>query len=373
MTLLTLLVLFIFGALSVISGILIFNVFRFPRLATTKNPEELCPRVSILIPARDESAVIRETVQSVIAQDYPYFDVMVLDDHSTDRTGDLARTASRKVNVLKGADLPDGWAGKNWACHQLSQAATGEVLIFTDADVRWQPGALRVLVTHMLAEKADLLTIWPTQATVTWSERLTVPLMAMVVLAYLPIQAVHDHPSSLFAAATGQCMAWRRAAYQQVGGHEAVRDTVLEDVTQARLVKKLGLRLRMADSAGWISCRMYTDWASVRNGYAKNILAGYGGTIPLMLATVFHWLIFLFPWLWLISGGGFQALGLVVMGLTIRALSAVWTRQRGLDALLMPVSALLMTAIAAQALIWNQRYGGSVWKGRVVKQAGRGT
>jgi len=366
-----LLVLFVSGALSVMGVILLINVYKFPRLGNPpQHWEGVWPRVSVLIPARDEAVVIRETIQSLVGQDYPYLEVIILDDHSSDGTGDLARSASRKATVLHGADLPDGWAGKNWACHQLSEAATGQILIFTDADVRWQSGAVRVLVTQMLTEKTDLLTVWPTQTTLTWAERLTVPLMAMVVLAYLPIWGVHHIKSSVFGAANGQCMAWLRAAYQQAGGHAAVRQTVLEDVTQARIVKNLGLRLRMADGAGWIGCRMYSDWPSVLNGYAKNILAGYGGALPLIIATVFHWLIFLFPWLWLMSGGGLQALALIILGLTLRALTAVWTRQRGLDALLMPISALLMTVIAAQALIWHQRYGGSVWKGRVIKRTG---
>lgn len=364
-----LLVLFVTGALCVISGILWVNVRTFPRLGAAKKWEEAFPRVSVLIPARNEAGVIRETVQSLAAQDYPYLEIIVLDDNSTDGTADLARSASRKAQVLKGADLPDGWAGKNWACHQLSQAATGEILVFTDADVRWSTGSVTALVTHFLRSEADLLTVWPTQTTVTWPERLTVPLMAMVILAYLPIWGVHHVASTVFGAANGQCMAWRRVAYQKAGGHEAVRETVLEDVTQARTVKGLGMRLRMADGAGLIGCRMYDGWPSVLKGYAKNILAGYGGAIPLIIATIFHWLIFLFPWVWLLTDGGVYALVLVGMGVMIRAVSAYWSLQRPLDALLMPVSVILMTVIAAQSLYWQWRYGGPMWKGRVIRRA----
>jgi chlorobactene glucosyltransferase len=126
----------------------------------------------------------------------------------------------------------------------------------------------------------------------------------------------------------------------------------------------------MADGAGVVLCRMYHDWGSVRRGYAKNILAGYGGAVPLLLATVFHWLVFLWPWAWLLTGGGAWALALAVHGLILRMLTAVWTRQRALDALLMPVSVVLMTVIAAQSLYWHWRYGGPVWKGRVVRRAG---
>jgi chlorobactene glucosyltransferase len=369
MTLFQLLVWFVTGALCVISGILLVNLRLFPRLGTAKRWDEALPRVSVLIPARNEAAVIRETVQRLAAQDYPYFEVIVLDDHSSDGTADLARSASRKVTLLKGAILPDGWAGKNWACHQLSEAATGEILVFTDADVRWESGAISALVNHMLYSKADLLTVWPTQIALTWPERLIVPLMAMVVLAYLPIFGVHHIPLAIFGAANGQCMAWRRVVYQKVGGHQAVSETVLEDVTQARLVKAAGLRLQMADGAGLLNCRMYDGWMSVLNGYAKNIMAGYGGAIPLILATIFHWLIFLFPWFWLFSGGGVQAAALIGLGITIRAITAHWTRQRSFDALFLPISVLMMTVIAAQALYWQWRYGGPLWKGRVIRPA----
>jgi chlorobactene glucosyltransferase len=369
MTLFHLLVVFVTGALCVMCGIMAANLRHFPRLGSAKKWEDALPRVSVLIPARNEAGVIRETVQSLAAQDYPYLEVIVLDDNSTDGTADLARSASRKIRVLKGEELPEGWAGKNWACHQLAKAATGEVLVFTDADVRWADGAVTALVTQLLRSQADLLTVWPTQTTITWAERLTVPLMSMVVLAYLPLWGVHHVASPLFGAANGQCMAWRRAAYQKIGGHEAVRSTVLEDVTQARMVKAAGMTLRMADGAGWIGCRMYDGWASVRNGYAKNIWDGYGGAIPLIMATIFHALVFLWPWAWLMTGGGLYALLLIGMGIGIRAVTARWTLQRPLDAVLMPVSVILMSVIAAQSFYWHIRFGGPMWKGRVIRRA----
>jgi chlorobactene glucosyltransferase len=363
-------VLVVSGALVAISGILLLNVWLFPRLGRGDAWTGAWPRVSVLIPARDEAAVIEQTVRALDGQDYPDLEIIVLDDHSGDGTGALARAVGGRVRVIDGVSLPEGWAGKNWACHQLAEAASGDVLVFTDADVRWESGALRALVGQMQAARADLMTVWPTQTTVTWGERLVVPLMALVVLAYLPVVGVHYVPLAMFGAANGQCMAWRRQAYQQVGGHGRVRDNVLEDVTLARLVKAAGLRLWMADGDGLIGCRMYQDWNAVRRGYAKNIIAGYGGVLPLLLAAVFHWAVFLFPWGWLMLGGGWLALALGVNGLLLRMLTAAWTRQRVLDGLLMPVSVLLMTVIAGQALYWQWRFGGPVWKGRVVRRAG---
>lgn len=381
---------FITLALIGMAVIAIVNTLTFPRL---KGGSDLSspPHVSILIPARNEAAVIGQTVQGLLAQTYPHFEVIVLDDNSGDGTAALALAAAQgdpRLRVLRGKPLPSGWLGKNWACHQLAQAAGGDWLIFTDADVRWTAEALAALAAEMDRTQADLLTVWPTQQTQSWGERLVVPLMALVILGYLPLLLVHHSPWPSLAAANGQCLAFRRKAYDAIGGHFALRDNVLEDVSFARRIKAKGFRLRMADGAGLINCRMYPDWPSVRDGFAKNILAGYGGSVIfLILATLFHWLVFLGPWLLLIINNqwsiinsqrflfidhwqltvNYWLLVLIALGIGIRMLTAAATRQRPRDALLLPLSVLLMTRIAAQALWWHW-HGGPRWKGRIVKR-----
>jgi len=340
-------------------------------------------RVSVLIPARNEADIIEKTVLSLTRQTMPEYDltleILVLDDHSIDGTGDVVRSiGDTRVRVLNGKPLPQGWGGKNWACQQLAQAAQGDILIFTDADVQWQENALQAVIYQMEKSQADLLTVWSTQITESWGERLVVPLMALVVMGYLPALAVYRTPFTAFAAANGQCMAFRRKAYEAIGGHEAVKHTIIEDIALARKIKAKGFRLDMADGAGLLTCRMYRGWREVRDGYAKNILAGYGGSLLFLgLATVFHWLLFLMPPLWLALGWLYPTpnyptapLLLTTLGLLIRALSAAATKQRLGDALLMPLSVLLMTRIAAQSVYWQVRYGGPQWKGRTVKHYG---
>ncbi|MBZ0295233.1 MAG: glycosyltransferase family 2 protein [Anaerolineae bacterium] len=349
----------------------ILNTLVFPRLNRTQPASQASqPFVSILIPARNEATVIERTVRDLLAQTYPHFEVLLLDDQSTDGTAALALAAGAgdaRLRVLSGSVLPEGWLGKNWACHQLSQAASGELLVFTDADVMWSPDALAKLVAHMQATRANLLTIWPTQQTETWTERLVVPLMALAIFAYLPLPLVHHRRWPVFAAANGQCLVFRHHAYMQVGGHAAVRDHIVEDVAFARRIKAQGLRLRMADGAGEIACRMYHNWDEVRAGFAKNILAGHGNSLPfLAFSTLFHWLVFVAPWGWLVLGGGLWALLLVILGVGTRMLSAAATGQRLRDACWMPVSVLLMTMIAAQSAWWQVRYGGPRWKGRMI-------
>lgn len=364
--------------LVVISLNMLINLMFFPRLSTARSLSST-PFVSVMIPARNEASVIGATIQHWLSQTYPCYEVILLDDHSTDGTGQIARDVAGdddKLTIISGAPLPDGWMGKNWACHQMAHMAKGDILLFTDADVRWSPDGLSALVADMTARNADLYTVWSTQETVTCSERLVVPLMALVILGYLPILAVHHIPLGAFGAANGQCMAWRRGAYQQIGGHERVRGNVLEDVTLARMIKSARMRLRMADGAGLVNCRMYQNWHEVKNGYAKNILAGYGSPLALLLGIIFHWMIFIIPPLWLIvaifSGEHvFVPMLLTALGILIRAVSAAFTRQRVRDAVFMPFSALLMTIIAIQALYWHYTQGGPTWKGRVVYHKGK--
>lgn len=362
--------------LLLMAAITLLNVFTFPRLSKSPLPV-VSPRVSVLIPARNEAAVIGATVRRLLAQDYPNFELLILDDHSGDGTAERARAAASgdpRLRVLQGAPLPEGWMGKSWACHQLAGVAQGEILVFTDADVLWEPGALSRLVGEMERRGADLLTVWPTQETVTWSERLVVSLLAFVVVGYLPVLAVHHIPWPVFTAAIGQCLAFRRAAYAASGGHAAIRSTLIDDMALAKAIKRCGFRLRAADGAGLIRCRMYHNWAEVRDGFAKNILAGHGNSILLLLLSwAFHWGLFLFPWFWLalgwawpLAGWPLWPLSMMALGVGVRALTAAFSRQRVRDALGLPISVILMAIIASQAIYWRARYGGVRWKGRTL-------
>lgn len=358
------------AVLIVITGITIMNVLIFPRLRR-EDPVEQQPLISILIPARNEANQIAETVRSHLAQTWTNFELLVLDDSSTDDTGQIAQEAGQndpRLRVLQGVPLPEGWTGKNHACHVLSQHAKGDILVFTDADVRWQPDALNAIIAQMQQHNAGVVTVWSTQQTETLAERLVIPLVAFAVIGYLPSVLVHYTPFRIFAAANGQCMAWRKDVYERTGGHRAVQDNVLEDVTLSHLAKKHGARLWMMDGNELLTCRMYINWQSVRDGFAKNILAGYGNSvILLLLGALFHITVFLLPWLLLLTEYRLWAFLLIVLGIGVRALTAAFSHQRLPDALLLPVSVLLMTRIALHAIYWRFT-GGVHWKGRVIKR-----
>jgi chlorobactene glucosyltransferase len=360
---------FISLALGIMTITAVSNFLFFPRLKARQPAQQ--PTLSILIPARNEAAVIGQTVQHLLAQTYTNFELILLDDQSEDGTGQIATQAAggdARFRLLSGTPLPHGWLGKNWACHQLSQAASGEWLFFADADVHWSPKALAALLSQAQTEQADLLAVWPTQQTETWTERLVVPLLSLAILCYLPILPVHFTHWPAFAAANGQCLLFRREAYEKVGGHTAVRQNVIEDVALAKAIKANRLRLRMADGNRLVGCRMYQSWPETKAGFAKNILAGHGDNVLfLLLSTLFHCLVFLFPWLWFAATLDLWPLALGLGGVLLRAGTAVFTRQRPLDAIFMPLSVLLMTGIAIQAIQW-QRRGTAVWKGRILKK-----
>jgi len=359
-----------------IALICVANTLTFPRLR--RATPVYTPIVSVLVPARNEADLIGESVSRLLSQDYPHFEVIVLDDESTDGTPEQARQAAAgdsRFRIITGKPLADGWLGKNWACHQLAEQAKGEILVFTDADVHWEPEALSAVIDLMDKTGADTVTVWPTQETQTWGERLVVPMMMFVIMGYLPELCVRYVSWPVFAAANGQCMAFRREAYTQIGGHSTVQSNVIEDMGLAWETKRQDLLLVMSTGNRLIRTRMYQGWSAVRDGFAKNILAGHGGRpVFLLLSAVFHWLLFLLPWVWLAIGWAVPLgtawpwfpLILVGLGVGVRALSAAATHQRLADALLLPLSTILMTVIAAQSLWWHFRYGGAQWKGRTV-------
>lgn len=345
------------------------NGFFYPRL--TVSPPHDNPRVSICIPARNEAAVIERTVASWLAQSSRNFELLILDDQSTDNTAAILHDYAQidgRLHVLSGQPLPAGWLGKNWACHQLSHRATADLLLFTDADVVWQPHGLAALLAHQDTTKADLLSVWPGQQTGSWSEWLVVPLMKFAILAYLPLAAVYHTPWTAFAAANGQALLFERDIYRASGGHEAVKEQIVEDVALARAVKREGGRLRMADGGKLATARMYRNWPEVLNGFAKNILAGHGHSVPfLLLSTVWHWAAFVGPWIAALLWPQPATLIVLALAIALRLVTELLSDRRPfvafLRALTMPLGVVLMTLVAGRAVRWH--FGaGPLWKGR---------
>jgi chlorobactene glucosyltransferase len=243
------------------------------------------PFVSVIVPARDEAHNIDACVSSLVASEYPAFEVVVVDDASEDGTADIVRAVERAnatdLRVLPAGVLPEGWLGKPWACQRGADAARGELLLFTDADTRHAPDLLARAVAGLLEEEADLLTIAGDQLMETGWERLVQPQIFMMMLFRFPdLERTARAPSWREAIANGQYLLFRRAAYDVVGGHAAVREEVAEDLVLAQRVKRAGLRLRIRGAREALATRMYRSLGEIVEGWSKNLYVGGLRTLP---------------------------------------------------------------------------------------------
>lgn len=363
--------------LGILLVIAVSNLLTLRRLGRYPLPLHF-PRVSVLLPARNEETVIEDCVRSLLAQDYPDFEVLVLDDSSTDGTGEVLASLSRedgRLRVLEGQPLPEGWMGKHWACQQLADAATGELILFTDADTVHHPQALRLGVSALLAEQADLMSGFLRQRLLTWGERLTVPSIFWCFFSFLPLALAQRVRAPALSLTNGQWMLFRRSAYQAVGGHAAVRANPVDDIALGQRVKAKGLRWRIVDVGDFVSCRMYPGFRAALEGFTKNLFAVFD----------FRLAEYLFVWIWMTLitveplavsvlwplRVGREVFALWPALLAVGEMLALWVitmaRLRFLPylALLYPVHILLLVFIAFRSLLWTAT-GRATWKGRTL-------
>jgi len=229
------------------------------------------PTVSVIIPARNEEACLADCLQSLVAQSGLSFEIIVVDDHSTDRTRETAQSfPEEKVRVILAPPLPAGWTGKNNAVTRGARQARGEWLLFTDADTVHLPGSLARAVAEAQENHADLLSYSPEQIAVTFWEMATLPVVFAELARQYPPSVVSD-PGSPVAAANGQFILVRREAYEAVGGHVAIAGDILEDVALARAVKRSGRKIRFRYAPDAVRTRMYRNYRELRDGWTKNL------------------------------------------------------------------------------------------------------
>ncbi len=236
------------------------------------------PRVTAIIPAKDEAAVLGDCVQSVQAQSYPNLDIMIVDDRSTDGTLALARSIAAsdpRVQVVAIEDLPPGWTGKTHALHVASQQAQGDWFWFLDADTRHEPSSLAIVLEYARSHNAQMASLLPELRCETFWEQVVQPLAGIVLIQSFPLFWCND-PKHKLAFANGQYILISRDAYTRAGGHEAVRDKFVEDIYMAKRVKEVGLSSRTAIAHGIGSTRMYTSLAQIIRGWSRILYDALG-------------------------------------------------------------------------------------------------
>ena len=336
------------------------------RMLIIKRPPEAlpqpAPRATILIPAKDEGERISGCLESAVQQDYPDFEVIAVNDRSTDRTGEVmeklaARDARMRVVHIRDGELPAGWTGKNNALNRAVAEATGQWLLFVDSDVVLERDALSCAISCAIARRAGLLSMFPRLESHTIWESLVVPLAGWAMsMLYLVSMTNEDQWPGSFA--NGQFMLFSREAYEAVGGHASVKDKFCEDIDFARLVKPTGRRVRIAWGSEFAAVRMYSSMNSIVRGFGRIffaasvgrpwriilgllalIVTGSSGYIALVAGIVHH------NQDWTIAA----MIHLIVMSITLAAMYRISGNPRR-NAMLFPLGAVLLGRIFIKAL-----------------------
>ncbi len=359
--------------------------------------------VSVIVPARNEAGRIGRCVESLVRQEGVPHEIIVVDDRSSDGTAEEAREAGAgsgvPLRILTGEPLPDGWFGKPWACRQGAAAARGRILLFTDADTVHHPRLLARCLEALEEDAADALSLLGRQELGTFAERLVQPqIFALMGIRFRRLDRVLDRSRWEEAIANGQYILVRRKAYNDLGGHEAVKDEVVEDLRLAQELTRAGRRLTIRQAEEAFATRMYTSLASLVNGWTKNMAIGArqaaGGLAPVAvpgillfllvawllpplatvgavgLAAAGHPAIFPGPESWASGAWGHAGLAVAVWGaLTWGLCVLIWAggyRRFGVSpamALLYPLGTLVVAFIVCRSWLRGSRK--IEWKGRV--------
>ena len=363
---------------------LTYKVFLLPEKAVESG-------IAVVIPAYNEAENIRDCVLAALnSTDAAEVEVWVVDDQSIDETLAIVQTLQEKLSdprlkVLAGEPRPTGevWVGKNWACTQAVQQTQAEFLLFLDADVRLQPGAIASALQVMQTEQVDLLTLLPTIVCGCLGEWLAQPLITSLLAVGLRFGEVNN-PESETVFAVGPFMLFRRSAYEQLGGHAAVASEVVEDVELARRIKQKGLKLRYGVGLDLANVRMYRSTAALWEGWTKN---WHLGSRRNFFATLYTAVIVLWtctgPWLGLLlsvnaATAGISWLKLLAIALSLISISLHYWLRRDLQRLtgipprywwLGGVGGIFVAAIALASIIKTETGWGWTWRGRSLKQS----
>jgi glycosyltransferase involved in cell wall biosynthesis len=320
---------------------------------------------SLLVPCRNEAENATELVASLGALDHPNFEVIFIDDNSTDGTGDLLRQAiaSRpSMKVINAEQLPDGWMGKPWALSQGLTHATHDYIVTIDADVRLEPHALSAMDAVLQRTGSDFLSPYPAQEAVTLSERLIQPLLQWTWMTTVPLRLAMRSARPSLAVANGQFFFIRKDSLVASGGFTAIQSGVLDDIDLARVLIHGGFRGGVCDGSTIASTRMYSSFKEIRAGYGKSMSTGFGGVFGSIALVLVMAVSGILPFIGSIAGSAIATASLLMV-IASRLVSAISSRSLLIDALLHPISALLFIYLLVYSNLFHSKI---TWKGRPV-------
>ncbi len=342
----------------------VVNFVSFKYLPKTANLKE-SPKVSILIPARNEESNIDNLLHQLKTFTYSPFEIIIYNDKSTDKTSDVVNTHianHNNIKLIEGIELPKNWLGKNHACHKLAQEASGEYFLFLDADVSVENGLIERALSYLQKHNLHLLSIFPKQIFKTVDEKISVPLMNWILLSLLPMLLIRKSGNPAFAAANGQFMLFRADTYKAQLPHKLFCKHKVEDIETIRHFKKQKIKSDTLLGNEFIKCRMYTSLNDAIDGFTKNIFQFFGNsiilTILIAILTTFAPLIL------------FMFLGPIITGLYlcgiigIRIFVSLASKQSVISNLvfMLPQHLVFLVIIARGIIYYNKKE--LIWKGR---------
>ncbi len=335
------------------------------------------PFVSVLVPARNEEKNISRVLSSLLKQDYPNYEIIVLNDNSTDKTGEIIESLKKQnsnLRVLNGKPLVEGWTGKCYACQQLYEYSKGEYLLFTDADTVHNPNSIKDSITIALNRNADMLTLIPKTLMLSFWEKVVMPMPWFTIMMLLPLFLVDKKGFINFSAGIGPFMLFKRKSYEKIGGHGSVKNALVEDVWLARKIKEQGQRLVIENGSDLLSVRMYRNFREIWDGFSKNIFAGFKFSSTTFFTVNFAFVfLFFLPFLLFIIGLSLQfslnfiniltAIQVIILYFS-RFLISVRLKLGIISTILHPLAVITVFVIAVNSWLWIKSGKGAKWKDR---------
>lgn len=359
---------FFISLLSIRLLIAFVNYFSFAYLPKL-TPLATAPSVSILIPARDEEDNIGTLLEQLTTLEYRTIEIIVYNDHSDDKTESIVKhwaTLNPAIKIINGQNPPQGWLGKNHACHELSKAASGEILLFLDADVSIKKDLIERSINHLQKYELHLLSIFPKQIVKSFGEKISVPLMNWILLSLLPLFLIRKSKNEAFSAANGQFMMFKAATYKTIWPHEKCKSDRVEDIAIIKLFKKNKLisDTRLGDSD--ISCRMYNGLDAAVAGFTKNIFQFFGNSI--LVAISFGIITTTAPFIIYFNMGVWWVTTYIAGILSIRIFVSLASQQSVVqNVLLATPQHIVFLVIIIKGLIGSKQKK-LIWKGRNILQ-----